>query len=68
MMQKLSLKEKEKINLLPKKDLHRLKSRMLYTKDVDYYMDYPKEQDEIMCMKIHGRKPSLFYNIGFYHI
>jgi hypothetical protein len=38
---------------------------MLYTEDVDYYMDYLKEQDEIMCMKIHGRKPSLFYNIGF---
>ncbi len=38
---------------------------MLYAKDVDYYMDYLKEQDEIMCMKIHRRKPSLSYNIGF---
>jgi Ulp1 family protease len=38
---------------------------MLYTKDIDYYMDYLQEQDEIMCRKIHGRKPSLFYNIGF---
>jgi hypothetical protein len=38
---------------------------MLYANDVDYYMDYLKEQDEIMCMKIHRRKPSLFYNIGF---
>jgi Ulp1 family protease len=38
---------------------------MLYTKDVDYYMDYLKEQDDKMCMKIHGRKPSLFFNIGF---
>jgi Ulp1 family protease len=38
---------------------------MLYTKDIDYYMDYPKEQDEKMCRKIHGRNPSLFYNIGF---
>ncbi len=38
---------------------------MLYTKDLDYYMDYLKEQDEIMCMKIHGIKPSLFFNIGF---
>jgi hypothetical protein len=38
---------------------------MLYTKDVDYYMYYLKEQDEKMCRKIHGRKPSLFYNIGF---
>ncbi len=28
-------------------------------------MDYLKEQDEIMCMKIHGRKPSLFFNIDF---
>jgi hypothetical protein len=28
-------------------------------------MDYLQEQDEIMCRKIHGRKPSLFYNIGF---
>ncbi len=27
-------------------------------------MDYLKEQDE-MGMKIHGRKPSLFFNIGF---
>jgi hypothetical protein len=39
---------------------------MLYTKDVNYYMDYLKEQDEIMCMTIHRRKPSLFYNIGFF--
>jgi hypothetical protein len=38
---------------------------MLYTKDLDYYMDYLKEQDDKMCMKIHGRKPSLFFNIGF---
>jgi sentrin-specific protease 1 len=38
---------------------------MLYTKDIDYYMDYLQEQDEIMCRKLHGRKPSLFYNIGF---
>jgi Ulp1 family protease len=38
---------------------------MLYTKDIDYYMDYLKEQDEIMCMKIYGRKPFLFFNIGF---
>jgi hypothetical protein len=37
---------------------------MLYTQDIDYYMDYWKEQDEKMCMKIHGRKPSLFFNIG----
>ncbi len=28
-------------------------------------MDYLKEQDEIMCMIIQGRKPSLFFNIGF---
>jgi hypothetical protein len=65
MMQKLSLQEQEEINGLPTVDLHRLKSRMLYTKDISYYMDYLKEQDEIMCMKIHGRKPSLFFNIGF---
>jgi Ulp1 family protease len=38
---------------------------MLCTKDVDYYMDYLKKQDEKMCMKIHGRKPSLFFDIGF---
>jgi Ulp1 family protease len=38
---------------------------MLYIKDVDNYMDYLKEQDEIMCRNIHRRKPSLFYNIGF---
>ncbi len=36
---------------------------MLYTKNIDYYTDYLKEQDEKMCMKIHGRKPSLFFNI-----
>jgi hypothetical protein len=65
MMQKLSLQEKEEINRLPKEDLHRLKSRMMYTKDVNYYMDYLQEQDEIMCRKIHKRKPSLFYNICF---
>ena len=28
-------------------------------------MDYMKEQDEKMCMQIHGRKPSLFFDIGF---
>jgi hypothetical protein len=65
MMQKLSLQEKEEINQLPNKDLCHLKSGMLYTKDVDYYMDYLKEQDDKMCMKLHGRKPSLFFNIGF---
>ncbi len=65
MMQKLSLQEKEEINQLPKEDLNCLKSGMLYTKDVEYYMDYLQEQDEIMSRKIHGRKPSLFYNIGF---
>ncbi len=65
MMQKLSLQEQEEINWLPKEDLHCLKSRMLYTKDINYYMDYLQEQDEILCRKIHGRKPSLFYNIGF---
>jgi hypothetical protein len=27
-------------------------------------MNYLQEQDEIMHRKIHGRKPSLFYNIG----
>jgi hypothetical protein len=65
MMQKLSLQEKEEINQLPKADLHCLKSRIMHTKDVDYYMDYLQEQDEIMCRKIHGKKPSPFYNIGF---
>jgi Ulp1 family protease len=65
MMQKISLQEKEEINQLPKEDLHCFKSGMLYTKDIDYYMDYLQNQDEIMCRKIHRRKPSLFYNIGF---
>jgi hypothetical protein len=46
MMRKLSRQEKEEINRLPKKDVHRLKSGMLYTKDVYYYMDYLKEQVE----------------------
>jgi hypothetical protein len=40
MMQKLSLQEKEEINQLPNKDLHRLKSGMLYTKDIHCYKDY----------------------------
>jgi hypothetical protein len=65
MMPKLSLQEKEEINRLPNKDLHCLKSGMLYTKDIDYYMDYLKEQDDKMCMKIHRRKPSLFFDIDF---
>jgi hypothetical protein len=65
MMQKLSLQEKEEIKRLPNDNLRRLKSGMLYTKDVDYYMDYLKEQDDKMCIKIHGRKPSLFFNICF---
>ncbi len=49
MMQKLYVQEKEEISQPPKEDLNCLKSRMLYTKDVDYYMDYLQEQDEIMC-------------------
>ncbi len=65
MMQKLSLQEREEINQLPSEDLCHLKSGMLYTKDVDYYMDYLKEQDDKTCMKIHRRKPSMFFNIGF---
>ena len=65
MMQKLSQQEKEEINQLPKEDLHRLKSGMLYTKEIDNYMNYLREQDEKMCMQIHGRKPSLFFDIGF---
>ncbi len=40
MMQKLSLQEKEEINQIPKEDLLRLKCGMMYTKDVNYYMDY----------------------------
>ncbi len=64
-MQKLSQQEEDKINRLQKEDLHCLESGMLYTKDVNYYMDYLKEQDEKMRRKIHRRKPSLFYNIGF---
>ncbi len=28
-------------------------------------MDYLQEQDEIMCKKVHGRKPSLVYEISF---
>ncbi len=47
MTQKLSLQEREEINRLPKEDLHRFKFGMQYTKDVDYYIDYLKEQDEI---------------------
>ncbi len=39
MMQQLSLQEKEEINQLPKEDLHCLKSGLLYTKEVNYYMD-----------------------------
>ncbi len=46
MMQKLSVQEKEEINQLPKEDLHSLKSGMLYTKDIDYYMAYLPEQDK----------------------
>ncbi len=64
-MQKLSQQEKEEFNQLPKEDLHPLKLGMLYTKDIYYYMDYLKEQDEIMCRKLHRRKPSLYYTIGF---
>ncbi len=42
MMQKQSQQEKEEINQLPK-DLHLLKFVLLYTKDIDYYMDYLQE-------------------------
>jgi hypothetical protein len=65
MMRKLSQQEKEENNQLPKEDVHPLKSGMLYTKDNNYFMDYLKEQDEKMCMQIHGRKTSLFLDIGF---
>ncbi len=64
MMQKLTQQEKEDVNRLPKEDLHCLQLQMLQTKDINYYMDYLQEQDEIMCRKVHGRKPSLFYKIG----
>jgi hypothetical protein len=62
MMQKLPFQETEEINGLPKEDLHCLKFGMLYTKDINYYMDYLQEQDEIINAR---KKPSLFYNIGF---
>ncbi len=65
MMQKLTQQEKEEINQLPREDLHHPQLQMLNTKDIDYYMDYLQEQDEIMCKKVHGRKPSLLYKIGF---
>jgi Ulp1 family protease len=65
MMQKQSQQEKEEINGLQKEDLHCLKFGMLYTKVINYYMDYLQEQDEIMCRKLRRRKPSRFYNIGF---
>jgi hypothetical protein len=68
MMQKLSQQEKEEINQLPKEDVCRLKSGILYTKDVNCYMDYLKEQDEIMCRSIHQRKPSPVLQHWFYHI
>jgi hypothetical protein len=68
MMQKLSHQEKEEINRLPKEDLHRLKSGMLSTKDVDYYMDYLKEQDEKMCRKNTRKKAILVLQHSFYHI
>jgi Ulp1 family protease len=51
MMQKLSQQEKEDINQQPKEDVHCLKSGMLYTKDVNYYMDYLKDQDEKIACK-----------------
>jgi sentrin-specific protease 1 len=38
---------------------------MLYTKDINYYMHYLQEQDEMKCRKLHGRKPFLFYSIGY---
>jgi Ulp1 family protease len=65
MMQILSQQEKEEINQLPKEDLHHLKFGMLNMKDINYYMDYLQEQDKITCRKLHGRKPSLIYNIVF---
>ncbi len=65
MIQKLNQQEKEEIDRLPKEDLHHLKFRMLYTKDIDYHMDYLQEQGEIKCRKLHGRNPSLLYNINF---
>ncbi len=64
-MQKLTQQEKEEINRLPKEDFHCLQLQMLNSKDINDYMDYLQQQDEIMCRKVHGRKPSLFYKIGF---
>ena len=63
-MQKLTQQEKEEINRLPKEDFHCLQLQMLNSKDINDYMDYLQQQDEIMCRKVHGRKPSLFYKFG----
>jgi hypothetical protein len=65
MTQKLAQQEREEINQIPKEDLHLLQLQMMNTKDINNYMDYLQEQDEIMCKKVHGRKPSLLYKIGF---
>jgi hypothetical protein len=67
MMQKLSLQEKEEINRLPKENLHCLKSVMMYTKDVDYYMDYLQDQDEIMCRKIHKKSHHCYTTLVLSH-
>ncbi len=64
MMQKLSVQEKDEVNWLPKEDLNCLKSGMLYTKDVNYYMDYLQEQDEIMRRKVHGHQKE--HNAPYY--
>jgi hypothetical protein len=65
MIQELSLQEKERSIDIQKKINSISSLECCIQKDVDYYIDYLKEQDKIMCMKIRGRKPSPFYNIGF---
>ena len=65
MMQKLNLQETEEINRLPKEDLHPLKFRKPYTKRHQLLHGLPEGTNENMCMQIHGRKPSLFFDIDF---
>ena len=67
-MQKLSQQEKEEINRLPNEDLHCLKSGMLYTKDVNYYMDYLKQHDEKNVQKNTRKKAITVLKHWFYHI
>jgi hypothetical protein len=64
-MKKLTTKEEEEINKLPRKDLECLLEGCLNGNDISSYMEFLKKRDNNMCKVEPGKKPSMFYNLEF---